>query len=116
VNTIYPNEFGINMSSLAPQLQESINHLIAQDAWLWLLGRVAFWFYISIFALSVFVLRYKDPLYFMVLAPSLFSSIPIAFLGGWQAFRYVYPSYLAGILLFGLIFIEKENYQSQVKK
>lgn len=117
VNTIFPNEFGLQMNSQLPQLREKINVLIAQDAWLWALGRAAFWFYASIFCLSVFAVRHKSPVYFLVLAPSLLSSIPMAFLGGWPAFRYVYPSYLVGILLFGLLFIEnppKSNQDSEL--
>jgi hypothetical protein len=106
INKIFPNEFGLKMNSLAPILQKNINILINKDSLIWILGRVAFWLYLSILALSTFALRYKAPLYLLVLMPSLFSSIPMAFLGGWPAFRYVYPSYLVGILFLGLMFVE----------
>jgi hypothetical protein len=107
VNFIIPNEFGLQMKSFVPQLQKRINDLMVQDAWLWLLGRVAFWLYLSIFTVVIFAVRYRSPLYLIVLTPSLLVTIPMAFLGGWPAFRYVYPSYLVGILLFGFMFIEQ---------
>jgi len=110
---VVPNEFGIEEASLFPQLINPFMTWLrgfgfADDYLVWYL-RPALYLYLTLFSISIALLRDADWRVWVVGLP-VFSQSAVLFLISFApAFRYQFGTCLAGMLLLGLLFLSTKK-------
>jgi hypothetical protein len=116
---IVKNSYGIKPSSLLPELHSPfltfLNKVVnnSKHNAVWLIWRMPFWMYLSVFSCIIFCIRNKTWLPLLILAPGLLTILPYLVITLGQIFRYLYSMYLIGILLSGYFLVGAFTKQSK---
>jgi hypothetical protein len=102
VITIAPNEFGLKLDPVLPELTYPLARMISKSqdpVTAWLLWRGAVPLYLLLIGAAVASLRSRDWRYWIVIAPSGTVAAVLTFAAPTQDFRYMYPVFLSAMVL-----------------